>query len=554
MAISIDDRRLVEAHKAGDPAAFADLVRNHRRALMGHAVRRLHDQQAAEDAVQETLLRAYRALPRFNGEYKVAGWLHRILENVCADEGNRRKRESLLVDRVAGWERFVEPAADQVIGLELPRAELAAALARLPRNYQEALVLRFVDELPYDELAQAAGVTEDNARARVHRARAALRRALGTVAAFGAFLVPLGRKPDKALAAAGAPAPDAGAASTVSNVTNAGSVAGAGVAAQLAPVASEIATGSSLAAHKLAMAIGLAAAVAVPSGVHLTQSRAAAPPPAPAAVPGAGGDSATGAGPSAAAGAGTSGDSLTAAGEAGATAAAGGVTTETGADAGAVGEGAGATDTDMATGRTTAPATGGPGGGATDPVPTAPVEETAAPRGASLVATDLRITEAGPRLAIEGAIELTTDDGTVAGTVTGRAQLGAAAPKDPEEPRRFDTVLTVTLDDGRTFDLRLVGLATVVDDEERGQRTYSIEGAYQLTGAEDVGVDPDGDFTARLVQAGDGTGSLELVLADGPAAEGGSAGDGEVTAAGGSSAGAGATAAGGGQAGEPEPS
>ena len=63
MAIYVDDRELVAAHQAGDTDAFEELVREHRSSLYGHARRKLLCDATAEDAVQETLVRAYRALP-----------------------------------------------------------------------------------------------------------------------------------------------------------------------------------------------------------------------------------------------------------------------------------------------------------------------------------------------------------------------------------------------------------------------------------------------------------------------------------------------------------
>lgn len=174
-ARSLDDRRLVELHKAGDEEAFASIVAAYHRELMSHARRRLHDPRAAEDAVQEALLRAFRALPRFNGEYKLGAWLHRIVENVCADEGNRRRREGELSDRVASLPPI--PEAD-VADSAIADPEVTQALQSLAPSYREALVLRYVEGLPYREVAEKTGVTEENARARAHRGRAVLRRVL----------------------------------------------------------------------------------------------------------------------------------------------------------------------------------------------------------------------------------------------------------------------------------------------------------------------------------------------------------------------------------------
>lgn len=186
-ARSLDDRRLVELHKAGDEEAFASIVTAYHRELMSHARRRLHDPRAAEDAVQEALLRAFRALPRFNGEYKLGAWLHRIVENVCADEGNRRRREGELTDRVASLPPV--PEAD-VADSAIADPEVTQALQSLSPSYREALVLRYVEGLPYREVAEKTGVSEENARARAHRGRAVLRRVLKGQGRGAAALVP----------------------------------------------------------------------------------------------------------------------------------------------------------------------------------------------------------------------------------------------------------------------------------------------------------------------------------------------------------------------------
>ena len=177
--IDLDPKLLVDAHNGGDDDAFAQIVREHDRGLFAHALSRLHDVQAAEDAVQETFVRAYRAMQRFDGDFHLRAWLHRILTNVCHDEGSRRRRDGRLLDRVSGREAAGSEAADADIERLDVRPEVVAdALDQLSESYREALVLRYVEELSYEEVAAATGVTEGNARVRVMRGRVALRRVL----------------------------------------------------------------------------------------------------------------------------------------------------------------------------------------------------------------------------------------------------------------------------------------------------------------------------------------------------------------------------------------
>ncbi len=189
MAPYTNDRAIVIAHQSGDSEAFNALVREYRPRLVTRAHMRLRCRDAAEDAVQETLVRALRALPRFNGEYMLGPWLQRILDNVCYDESKRRSREHAKAERLSGspdYNLFDDVRPEDDLQLDVDNSELLAAFGKLSANYQEALRLRVVDELPYPEVAARTGVTEENARARVSRASKTLRKALK-----GAMLLPL---------------------------------------------------------------------------------------------------------------------------------------------------------------------------------------------------------------------------------------------------------------------------------------------------------------------------------------------------------------------------
>lgn len=301
MAFRLADRDLVIAYQAGDDEAFAELVREYRPQLIGHARRRLRCPDAAEDAVQEALARALRAMPRFNGNYRVGPWLHRILSNVCADEGNRRRRDDEKTQRYRSNDEALRspPTVEGQLGLDLDNSELAGAVEDLSEQYREALMLRFVDELSYEEIAETAGISEDNARARVSRARSAVRSALRLAAAAPVALVGLLRPGERAAsalsssatgAAAGSAAAGSTAASTVvtgsalSGSATAGAAvsgaAAAGSAAAGTAVAGAAATGTAVVGvptiAKVAVGLGLATAVVTPtvdSPVHRAAER-----------------------------------------------------------------------------------------------------------------------------------------------------------------------------------------------------------------------------------------------------------------------------------------
>lgn len=185
------DRDLVCRFQAGDESAFVDLVTVHYSSLLSQARRRLRAQSDAEDAVQEALLRAYRALPTFGGEFHFRAWLGRILANVCHDIGNGRSAERRLEDRLAHRREVVE-AADDTLADEGVLQAVREALEALPDTYRHAFVLREMEDRPYAEVARAMDISEVNARARVHRARTALQRSLRAVAGtLSAILAPL---------------------------------------------------------------------------------------------------------------------------------------------------------------------------------------------------------------------------------------------------------------------------------------------------------------------------------------------------------------------------
>lgn len=185
-----EDREVVSAFQAGDEEAFGRIVRTHYPMLLARARRRLQNTSDAEDAVQETFLRAYLALDRFAGEFRLGAWLNRILANTCADACNRRMGEVKLRDRLS-TRRDDTGTPDEVAGDPELRRVIQAAIASLPESYRVAFVLREIEEKPYAEVAETMAVTEENARARVHRARSSLARTLrNATASLGVVAVP----------------------------------------------------------------------------------------------------------------------------------------------------------------------------------------------------------------------------------------------------------------------------------------------------------------------------------------------------------------------------
>lgn len=205
-----DEQALVLAHRRGDDSAFTEIVQSYTDGLYAHARRRLRDSDLAGDALQETFLRAYRSIDRLGGEMRLGAWLHRICDNVCTDIGNRRRRDDAVVERLGS-----EPG--QVVAL-FPDLDLSddvrAALATLPVEHRDTVVLRAVEDLSFRDVAELTGTSETNARARFHRGRRALRHLLdlksGSLALYALVLrVRFPRSRTGAVVSGTAPAPAA---------------------------------------------------------------------------------------------------------------------------------------------------------------------------------------------------------------------------------------------------------------------------------------------------------------------------------------------------------
>jgi RNA polymerase sigma-70 factor (ECF subfamily) len=163
------DAELLAAHVAGDPEAFAELVRRHRDRLWAVALRTMADREEAADAVQEALLSAYRRAASFRGDSAVTTWLHRIVVNACLDRLRRRgSRPTSPIGDLDPPARTDDPAAAEL------RIDVQRALAELPEGQRLALVLVDMQGLPVAEAAQILGVPEGTVKSRCARGRAAL--------------------------------------------------------------------------------------------------------------------------------------------------------------------------------------------------------------------------------------------------------------------------------------------------------------------------------------------------------------------------------------------
>ena len=506
MSMTIDDPRLIESFRAGENEAFEALVRAHRPALYRHALRKLSDHAAAEDAVQETFMRAYKSRARVNDDWQLRPWLHQICANVCIDEANRRRKEAYKTSRWAIVDmptRGISPELEKELGLDADHSEMTAAILSLPANYQEALSMRYVEELEYDEIAEILEISEQNARARVSRASKAVRVLLRPVAAIIAFLaVIFGRRAPKAAMAATADPTAAATAATTATHTATAATQMAQTASALAPLLET--------AQAVAVQAPAAAPILSKAAIGVTMIVAAsAPVTAPALIdqirP-------TKSGPTTVAPAVTETADLAAPIVVGtkvedgsiaeapasivprdnsASASKGGSTHNGASPAPVAGDstndlgsgegGANSSAADNATGESSAE-------------PTSTVARMLVRTGGTLRVATVTVTEAGSRLDVKGVAILTIGDTALGGVLSGRIALGDF---DPDGRRRLDGTLSISTDDGEV-EVRLSGFATAeVDTPDQ----YAVSGLFRSSGS-DV-----------LLQSGTMVGSLGSSLA-----------------------------------------
>jgi RNA polymerase sigma-70 factor (ECF subfamily) len=190
------DADLLARLRAGDEAAYEDLVRRETRHLLAVARRLLRNEEDAQDAVQQAFLSAFKALPSFNGQSRLTTWLHKIVANAALMKLRTRGRrpEESVEDLLPSFledghhvERFNDWAlpADLRMVRQETRARVRTTIERLPETYRTVLMLRDIEEFSTEETAEALGITATAVKVRLHRARQALLKLLTPVLSTG---------------------------------------------------------------------------------------------------------------------------------------------------------------------------------------------------------------------------------------------------------------------------------------------------------------------------------------------------------------------------------
>lgn len=168
------DADLFAGCRRGDPQAQRAVFERYRDRVFSIALHFLKGEHAAaQDVTQEVFVKVFRAAPSFRGDARLSTWLYRIVANACLDELRRRRRLVFFGD--------VPPALHPAVAATEPAdvdAEVSSALARLSPRLRIAVLLRYFDDLSYEEIAHALDVTPGTVASRLNRAHAILAREL----------------------------------------------------------------------------------------------------------------------------------------------------------------------------------------------------------------------------------------------------------------------------------------------------------------------------------------------------------------------------------------
>lgn len=167
----MDQHGLVERARRGDRHAFAELVRASGARLDATARLILRDPELAQDAVQETLIRAWRSLPGLRDPSAFDHWLHSLVANACLDLMRKRRRRVIEVELT----EISEPPAPDTVGQVADRDLLDRVLARLEPEARAVVVLHLYLDLPLPRVAEMLGIPIGTAKSRLHRSLGAMR-------------------------------------------------------------------------------------------------------------------------------------------------------------------------------------------------------------------------------------------------------------------------------------------------------------------------------------------------------------------------------------------
>ncbi|MFP5353471.1 MAG: RNA polymerase sigma factor [Actinomycetota bacterium] len=184
---SLEDKELTLAYQRGEDGAYQAIYDRYKPRVQSVCRRMLGNTQDAQDATQESFLKVYQALGRFNGRYQMGPWITRIATNVCLDHIRARSRRPqdtlpLELSEIEGLDELHADGPDEVVIRRSESRRVRKVLESLPPMHRAAIVLRDFEGLSYQEVAVALQITECQVKALIHRARQGFKRSWTSVA------------------------------------------------------------------------------------------------------------------------------------------------------------------------------------------------------------------------------------------------------------------------------------------------------------------------------------------------------------------------------------
>ena len=168
----------------GDQSAFEEIVSLYQNRLYQVCYRMLGNRHEAEDIAQEAFIRAYINLHTFDQKRKFSTWLYRIATNLCIDRIRKKKPDTFLDAPVPGtdgldhYSRLAHesPLPEEEVEKMEQQERVQYEISRLPDKYRSAIVLRYIEELPLQEISEILDLPLGTVKTRIHRGREALRK------------------------------------------------------------------------------------------------------------------------------------------------------------------------------------------------------------------------------------------------------------------------------------------------------------------------------------------------------------------------------------------
>lgn len=175
----MEEERLIERAARGDAQAFNDLMSAQERRMYAVALRMFANREDAEDCMQEAMIRIYRAIGTFKAQSSFATWVYRITMNTCLDELRRRKNKaSTSLDGLLdmGWSPSDDRDTPEQHAIRTEaRTQIARFIQELPEDMRAAIVLRDIQGLSYEAIAEALNTNVGTIKSRISRGRERLR-------------------------------------------------------------------------------------------------------------------------------------------------------------------------------------------------------------------------------------------------------------------------------------------------------------------------------------------------------------------------------------------